>query len=148
MINTKAPPFSGTTMEGTVVRLSDYSNKVVLLDFWASWCGPCRQEMPFLIETDKKYKDKGLVILTVNIDAELENVRKFISNLEILPGFPIILDKDTQIPPLFQIKGMPTTILIDRRGIIRYQHEGFQSEKKDVYLAEINSLLEQKQGTQ
>jgi len=131
-------------MDGKVVQLSDYKGKVVLLDIWASWCGPCRQEMPFLIETDNLYRDRGLVILAINIDKDIENVRKFISSLETNPAFPVILDKDARIPQLYQVKGMPTTVLIDRNGVIRYQHVGFKSEKKDEYLEEINTLLQEK----
>jgi thiol-disulfide isomerase/thioredoxin len=143
-IGTSAPPFSGTTIDGKVVQLSDYKGSVVLLDIWASWCGPCRQEMPYLIETDKQYRDQGLVILAVNIDKEKQNVDKFISSLEVAPTFPVILDPEARIPQLFQIKGMPTTVLIDRSGVVRYQHVGFKSDEKDVYLQEINTLLKEK----
>ncbi len=143
-VNAPAPLFSGTTMDGKVVQLSDYKGKVVLLDIWASWCGPCQEEMPFLMDTYKQYNDQGLVILAVNIDNDVQNVQKFISRLEAPPAFPIILDKDSKIPPLYQVKGMPTTVLIDRNGLIRYQHKGFKSEKKDAYLKEINALLKEK----
>lgn len=142
-INTPAPVFSGKTLDGEVISLSDYKGSVVLLDIWASWCGPCKKEMPFLIETDKKYNAQDLVVLAVNIDKNIENVRKFISELETPPAFAVILDNEGAIPALFKIKGMPTTILIDRNGVICYSHTGFKPEKEDEYLEQIRSLLKE-----
>ena len=144
LINKPAPLFSGTSMDGKTVQLSDYKGKVVLLDIWASWCGPCKKEMPFLIDIDKRYRDKGLVILAVNIDKDVQNIKKFISCLEVPPVFPVIIDNESKIPPLYQLKGMPTTVLIDREGLIRYRHTGFKDEKKDEYLKEISTLLGEK----
>jgi thiol-disulfide isomerase/thioredoxin len=138
-----APIFSGKTLDGKPVRLSDYRGRVILLDFWASWCKPCKEEFPFLIETDKHFNSRGLTILTVNIDKNIKNVRQFISGLETPPAFPVILDDKAGIPPLYKLEGMPTTILIDRNGLIRYIHVGFKSDKKAEYLEQIKTLLEE-----
>jgi len=143
-VNTVAPPFTGTLISGETVCLSDYQGKVVLLDIWASWCGPCQQEMPFLVESCQKFGKDGFVVLTINIDKDVKNIRKFVSKLEIPPDFPIVLDQDAKIPPLYQVEGMPTTLLIDRKGMVRYRHIGFKPENKDSYLEEITTLLKEK----
>ncbi len=136
-----APDFSAQTLDGKRVSLHDFHGKVILLDIWASWCGPCKQEIPFLAETDKQYREKGLVILAVNIDKKLENVRKFIDGCQTAPGFRILLDPDAGIPPLYEIKGMPTTLLIDRKGRIRFRHQGFKADATEDLLSEIRTLL-------
>lgn len=144
-VNTPAPLFSGTTLDGKVIQLSDYKGKVILLDIWASWCVPCKQEMPFLLEIDSLYRDQGLAVVTVNIDKDSKNVQKFIAGLESQPLFPVILDKFAKIPALYHIRAMPSTLLIDQNGVIRYLHVGFKDEMRNKYLEEIKILLKELQ---
>jgi thiol-disulfide isomerase/thioredoxin len=136
-----APQFQGTTLKGEKFDLTDFQGKVILIDFWASWCGPCRQEMPYLIELQQKYKKSDFEIIAVNIDDKISNAIKFINEISGTINFPVINDSQQEIPPKFQIKGMPSTILVDKKGVIRYWHTGFKNSYKEDYVSEIDKLL-------
>ena len=142
-IDTPAPDLMGKTLDSQVVRLADFKGKVVLLDFWASWCGPCRQEMPFLTDLFKTRSGSDFIVLAVNIDRDSTNAVKFLNGLKEKPAFPILWDKTAMLPPLYKLEGMPTTILIDRNGIIRFRRTGFKPEKKMEYVNEIKKLLDE-----
>jgi thiol-disulfide isomerase/thioredoxin len=114
---------------------------VVLLDFWASWCIPCRKEMPFLVEFYNANKDKKFVILAVNIDDKAENMNKFLSQLDTRVPFPIIHDAKKEIPPKYDLQAMPTTAFIDKSGNIRYRHTGFKDSYKEDFSKELETLL-------
>jgi thiol-disulfide isomerase/thioredoxin len=134
-----APDFQGKTFKGNEIKLSDFRGKVVLLDFWASWCPPCRDEMPQLIKFFNSHNDPNFRLVAVNIDNNIGNMEKFLDKLFPQPQFPIIVDNAQKIPALFNIEAMPTTIFIDKKGNIRYRHDGF----KDSYVDEFNSELTQ-----
>ncbi len=134
-----APEFQGKTIKGKEIKLSDYKGKVVLLDFWASWCPPCRDEMPQLVKFYKSHKNPDFQLIAVNIDKSAENMQKFLDGLFPQPEFPIVEDDAQKIPALFNIEAMPTTIFIDKKGNIRYRHDGF----KDSYVNDFNSELTQ-----
>jgi thiol-disulfide isomerase/thioredoxin len=138
-----APEFIGQTAEGKAIKLSDYRGNVVLLDFWASWCGPCREEMPFLIQLGREYRKQAFQIIAVNIDDKVENMVKFMSKFAADPGFPVIFDQKKTIPQLYDIETMPTTILIDQKGAIRFWHHGFKPSHKDRLRTELESLLKE-----
>ena len=140
----KAPDFTTETLEGQQIQLSSYQGKVVLVDFWASWCGPCRKEMPFLVEQYSEKKDQGFIVLAVNLDKETKNIQKFLSNLEKRPGFPVVRDPNETICPLYKLEGMPTSILIDRQGKMRFRHQGFKEETRDELVEEIDLLISEK----
>ncbi|MBT3601918.1 MAG: TlpA family protein disulfide reductase [Candidatus Latescibacteria bacterium] len=137
-----APNFECVTADGQTVQLSDYRGKVVILDFWASWCGPCREEMPFLVELYQLKGERDFEILGVNIDNKKKNMETFLSQLDDRPSFPILLDKEKKIAALYEIETMPTTIFIDRQGVIRFWHHGFTKSHKEKYRAELQLLLE------
>jgi thiol-disulfide isomerase/thioredoxin len=88
-----APDFECKTSDGQVVRLSDFRGKIVMLDFWASWCGPCREVMPTLINLHRLNKEKGFEILAVNIDTKAKNMETFLEKLDRRPTFPILADR-------------------------------------------------------
>lgn len=137
----KAPDFSAKTLNGETIELKNFTGSAVILDFWASWCGPCLKEMPFLIEMQKKYADKDLKIIAINIDNNKKNVKKFIRKLGKEVPFPIIFDKDKTLPKLYQPEAMPTTIFIGRDGIIRYRHKGFREKDIPEFIDEIEKLI-------
>jgi thiol-disulfide isomerase/thioredoxin len=139
----QAHDFNAKTADGKEIKLSDYTGKVVLLDFWASWCPPCREEMPELIKFYKKHSDPHFEIIAVNIDNSRENMDQFLSKLFPKPAFPIVVDENQKIPSLFDIEAMPTTILIDKKGEIRFRHDGFKESYVDDFNSELTQLLKE-----
>ena len=140
----QAPVFEGKTLQGKEIKLADYLGKVVLIDFWASWCPPCQEEMPELIKFYKSHSNPDFELIAVNIDNSEENMEHFIDKLFPKPGFPIIIDNKQQIPSLFDIASMPTTIFIDKKGKIRYWHDGFQKSIVNDFNQELSRLLNEK----
>lgn len=138
-----APAFEGKTPNGKEIKLSDYSGKVVLIDFWASWCPPCREEMPELIKFYKAHKDPHFEIIAVNIDNDTKNMQSFLDKLTSKPDFPVLVDNNQQIPPLFEIEAMPTTIFIDKKGNIRFRHDGFKESYVNDFNQELTQLLKE-----
>lgn len=105
------------------VLLSSLKGKVVYLDFWASWCGPCRKSFPWMNELQRKYADQGLVVVGVNLDAKPEDAQAF---LQRTPAeFRIAFDPQGETPRRFGVKGMPTSFLIQRNGQVAHKHTGF-----------------------
>ena len=139
--NQSASDFSGTALDGKVVQLSDFKGKVVLLDFWASWCGPCKQEMPFLVDLHLQNQKRGFVVLAVNIDKDAKNRDKFLSGLGKKPEFPILSDPESKICPLYGLEGMPTSVFIDKKGTIRFRHVGFKDKTKNQLIKEMETLI-------
>ncbi|MCP5046924.1 MAG: TlpA family protein disulfide reductase [bacterium] len=143
-IDTKAPGFSGQNPDGKTISLSDFKGKVVLLDFWASWCGPCRKAFPLLVELYKKNKDKDFEIIAINLDRDKNSMNNFLKKQGEPVSFPIIFDPKGDIPPLYDLKAMPTTYLIDKKGIIRFYHRGFSNSHEKLYEEEVTLLINEK----
>ena len=137
-----APDFTLKDADGKVVHLSDYRGKVVLLDFWATWCGPCKIEIPWFMEMQRKNKDKGFEVLGVAMDDEgWEVVKPFVADLNV--NYRIVIGNDSTAELYGGVDALPTTFLIDRGGKIAAVHVGLAS-KKD-FEDGIQELL-QKQG--
>lgn len=126
------------TLDGQTVHLSDYEGQVVLLNFWASWCPPCRAEMPTLDAYYREHRDEGFVVLAVNVGESPALARAFIEEQGF--SFPVALDEDTHIADQFGVRGLPVSLLIDRQGNISYRHEGLITA--DVLEAQLIPLLE------
>lgn len=115
-----APDFALDTLDGSKIKLSDLRGKVVVVNFWATWCLPCREETPALEKAYEQYKDSGMVILGVNITDQdsVSDVESFVQEFKLT--YPILLDRDGTVSnTLYQIKGLPTTFFVNREGIIR-----------------------------
>lgn len=144
-----APAFSLIDTKGKDINLSDFRGKVVLLDFWATWCVPCNKEFPYLIKFYQEHYKDDFIILAVNIDNNKENMNRFLREqyLEsyVSHKFPVIFDKDKKIPPLYKLESMPTSIFIDKKGIIRYIHTGFNDTRKKEFREELATLLREKE---
>lgn len=140
-LNTKAPDFTGKTISGDEVHLTDLEGKVVLLDFWASWCGPCRKELPFLVDLYRENKDAPFEIIAVNIDTEQENMDDFLASLKTRVPFIVLADREAALPPVYKLEAMPTSVFIDAQGVLRFRHDGFRDSDRDKYRAELKSLL-------
>lgn len=118
-----APEFSLPAADGQMVRLSDFRGQVVLLNFWATWCGPCKIEMPWFVEFQRKYRDSGFTVVAVSLDEEgWRAVKPFVEGLK--PNFPVVVGNDELAKNFGGIAALPTTFLIDREGKIRRQHTG------------------------
>ena len=141
-LNEPAYDFVGMTMTGDTITLSNLQGRVVILDFWASWCGPCLLEMPFLIELYLEINDPDLEILAINLDEESEYMIEFLAGLVDQPPFPVILDPDGDIAIHYDLQGMPTTVFIDRHGRTKYVHTGFKLKDRQKYRDKVSALLE------
>lgn len=136
----RAPEVGLSTLDGRPVRLADLRGKVVLIDFWASWCGPCREEMPFLERMHRRYASRGLVIVGISVDNELENVRGFLRRTSV--SFPIVHDSRREVAGRYNPRTMPSSYIIDRRGIVRVVHRGFRASDAATIEARITQLLD------
>lgn len=135
-----APDFTLTDANGASVKLSDYKGKVVLLNFWATWCGPCKIEIPWFMQFEKSYKDRGFMILGVSMDQDGWNaVRPFLSRIPI--NYPVMIGDDRLAELYGGVDSLPSTFLIDRHGAIAFTHSGLVAERD--YEAEIQQLIAQ-----
>jgi peroxiredoxin len=126
-----APDFALKDADGKVVHLSDYKGKVVLLDFWATWCGPCKIEIPWFVDLQRKNKDRGFEVLGVSMDEEgWETVKPFLSDLAV--NYRVVIGNDTTAQQYGGVDALPTTFLIDRSGKIAAVHVGLASRKDFV----------------
>ena len=112
-----APDFELSNLDGQVVSLSDFRGKPVLLNFWATWCGPCRFEMPFIQKMYEELSGEGLVILAVNLQENPARVKKFVENLGFT--FPVLLATNQEVSLAYNIRYIPTTFFVDKNGIIQ-----------------------------
>jgi peroxiredoxin len=142
-----APNFILTDANGDTINLSTYKGKVVLLDFWATWCGGCKTEIPWYIEFDARYKDRGLAVIGVSMDEDgWKTVKPFLA-LEKDPEtggrtamkYPVVIGSDS-LAKQYHLKSMPMTLLIDREGRIAVSHSGMVD--KDDWESKIRSLLQ------
>jgi peroxiredoxin len=133
-----APNFALPDAQGNEIKLSDLKGKVVLLNFWATWCGPCKIEMPWFVEFQREYKDKGFAVVAVSLDEEgWEVVKPFAEGLKL--NFPVVVGDDELAGKFGGIAALPTTFIIDKEGKIVATHTGLVS--KSDYKEEIESLL-------
>jgi peroxiredoxin len=138
-ISGKAPDFTLKSRSGKNLRLSDYRGNVVLLNFWASWCGPCRQEMPLLEAMYKKYKKLGFVILGVNVEQDSSKANAYLSDVSV--SFPVLYDNNNTASKLYNVSAMPTTVIIDRNGNMRYLHKGYKPGYEKDYKKQVKTLI-------
>jgi peroxiredoxin len=134
-----APDFALKSSTGENLRLSEYRGEVVMVNFWATWCGPCRQEMPLLDELYQRYERVGFNLLGVNIDDDSRRAMQMIAELGV--NFPVLFDDRKEVSKLYEVEAMPVTVLIDREGNVRYVHHGYKPGYEENYLDEIRSLL-------
>jgi peroxiredoxin len=138
---TLAPDFTLRTLDGQNLRLGEQRGRVVLVNFWATWCGPCRQEMPHLNKLYEKYKSSGFVLLGVNVDDDSQQAAGVASKLGV--KFPVLPDSDKRVSRQYDLSAMPSTVLIDRDGKVRYLHRGYQNGYETTYDKQIRELLKE-----
>lgn len=134
-----APDFTLKSKSGENVRLEDLRGQVVMLNFWASWCGPCRQEMPHMNDIFKKYEKFGFTVLAVSVDENPEDANRFLDAVPV--DFPILYDTDSRISELYNVDAMPTTVMIDRDGNKRFLHRGYKPGYEKKYKKQVKKLI-------
>lgn len=138
---TSAPDFVLPARDGTSVRLSDLKGQVVMVNFWATWCGPCRQEMPLLGQLQTKYEPLGFTVLGVNVEPDSEAAKAWLKGVAV--DFPILFDRRNAVAESFGVEGMPSSVFIDRTGNVRYVHRGYKPGDESKYADMIRSLAKE-----
>jgi peroxiredoxin len=136
-----APDFTLKSAEGRNLRLQEQRGQVVLVNFWASWCGPCKQEMPHLNRIYDKYRASGFTLLAVNIDDDPRHGAATAAKWGL--KFPVLLDAEKSVTRLYDLGAMPATVLIDRDGRVRYLHRGYREGVEDSYERQVRELVKE-----
>src|SRR5215831_9284124 len=139
--STKAPDFALRSLEGPNLRLKEQRGQVVMVNFWATWCGPCRVEMPHLARLYDKYKASGFQLLGINIDEDPRQAQSVATKLVFCFTDPVTTEK--KVSKLYDLSTMPSTVLIDRDGRVRYIHRGYRDGYEDTYEKQIRELLKE-----
>ena len=134
-----APDFALRSSTGENLRLSEYRGDVVMINFWATWCGPCRQEMPLLDQLYTRYERVGFNLLGVNIDDDSSRAMDMISELGV--SFPVLFDDRKEVSKLYDVDAMPVTVIVDREGTVRFVHQGYKPGYEEQYLDQVRALL-------
>jgi len=137
-----APNFTLTDAGGQSVTLSDLQGQVVMINFWASWCGPCREEMPLLEQIHQRYESLGFTLLGVNVEENSADGQAFLAERPV--SFPVLYDPDNGISKLYDVVAMPSTVLIDRQGNVRYLHHGYKPGYENDYQDQIRALVRER----
>lgn len=136
-----APDFTLQSSTGENVRLAEQRGQVVMLNFWASWCGPCRKEMPLLDEMSKRYSSAGFVLYGVNVEEDNTDAKKLLKELGVT--FPILFDTESKASSLYNVDAMPTTVVIDKKGVVRYVNRGYKAGDENKYRDQIRELIKE-----
>ncbi len=134
-----APNFTLPKRDGGAVTLSDLKGQVVMINFWASWCGPCRAEFPILDEMYRKYKPMGFTLLGVNVESDIADAEQFLSKFPV--SFPIAFDQANEVSGAYGVSAMPTTLIVDRKGNVRWLHRAYKPGDENEYLNQIRTML-------
>ncbi len=136
-----APAFTLSTLSGRTASLSQYKGQVVMLNFWATWCGPCQQEMPLLDQMYKTYKPAGFTLLGISVDTDKAAVQALLARRPV--SFTVLLDPKNKVSGEYRVEEMPSTIIIDRKGDIRYVHRGYKPGDENEYQDRIRQLIQE-----
>lgn len=134
-----APDFTLASKNGENVRLQEQLGNVVLINFWASWCAPCREELPYLEALQQEYADLGFTILAVNVDENPTKADILLNDITVT--FPVLFDVNKDVSKLYDVQAMPTTVIVDRDGKQRLLHKGYKSGDEVGYKQAIKALL-------
>ena len=137
-----APDVALRSADGTAVQLAAYKGKVLLVDFWASWCAPCKTSFPALDAIYREYQPRGLEVLAVNLDEERRSADAFLSAHP--HRMTVLFDPGGTAPVAFGVRGMPTSFVIDKTGTIRFTHMGYSGDVEVRYRQEITQLLSER----
>lgn len=138
---TAAPDFSLPARGGGSVRLADLRGQVVMINFWATWCGPCRQEMPLLEQIHARYEPLGFTLLGVNVEPDSAMAQQWLEGVPVT--FPILFDRQNLVSAQYGVQGMPSSVLIDRAGRVRHVHRGYKPGDEATYTDLVRSLVKE-----
>ncbi|MDD5543769.1 MAG: TlpA disulfide reductase family protein [Acidobacteriia bacterium] len=133
-----APDFTAKNLDGKDVKLSDFRGKVVLVNFWAVWCGPCNVEVPELVDLYNMYRDKGFVVLGISDNSDLKDIKSFVTEKRM--GYPIVIDPG-EISDEYNVTGFPTSFLLDRNGNIVQEYPGYSPSLMKKVALQIQKLI-------
>jgi len=136
-----AGDFALPARDGGTLRLSELRGQVVMINFWATWCGPCRQEMPLLEQLHAKYEPLGFTLLGVNVEPDSALAAEFLQRVPV--SFPILFDRESKVSEQFGVEAMPSTVLIDREGRVRHVHRGYKPGDESTYADLVRSLVKE-----
>jgi peroxiredoxin len=134
-----APDFTLKSLEGRNLRLDEYKGQVVLINFWASWCGPCRQELPLLDRINARYHDAGFAVLGVNVEGQMGPASDMAKKTGV--SFPVLVDENQRVSELYDLEAMPTSVVVDRDGVVKYVHRGYKPGDEAKYLEVVKKLI-------
>ena len=137
--HTKAPDFTLKSRGGDNLRLAEQRGNIVLVNFWASWCGPCREELPKMEALQQSYQDLGFTVLAINVDDNPAKAENLLSEVDV--SFPVLFDPEGKISQEYNLSAMPTTVIVDRDGNARLTHKGYKSGDEVKYEKAIKVLL-------
>lgn len=139
MVGRPVPSFEGELLSGGVLKSSQFKGKLTYLSFYASWCGPCRREMPALKDLQAEFGDRGFQVVAVGVDTKASKSRAFVKNVGV--NFPVVLDPQNKILGNFDVRSMPTSYLVDKNGVIRWKKVGFGEQTVDEIRVELEKHL-------
>jgi peroxiredoxin len=137
-----APQFKLQSRDGKMVSLADLKGQVVMVNFWATWCGPCRQEMPHLEALYERYNSLGFTLVGINVEDNPEGAKKWLEENGPVT-FPVLLDPKNQVSKLYKVQTMPTTVLVARDGTMRFIHHGYKPGYEGEYQTQVRALLKE-----
>jgi len=135
----EAPDFTLKSLDGANLRLEEYRGQVVLINFWASWCGPCRQEMPLLDRLHHRYEDTGFAVLGINVEGLAAPAQEIVDSTSVT--FPIVIDDGQKVSEMYNLEAMPSTFVVDRDGVVRYIHRGYKPGDEAKYVEIVKQLI-------
>jgi thiol-disulfide isomerase/thioredoxin len=137
--NKPAPDFTLASRAGKPLSLAQYKGQVVMLNFWASWCVPCKQEMPLLETIQKTYGKRGFTLIGVNVEPDSKAANAVLEKIPV--SFPVVYDTESKVSKAYEVSGMPSSVFIDRKGQVRMLHRGYKPGDENEYMNEIRALV-------
>jgi thiol-disulfide isomerase/thioredoxin len=140
-LDAPAPAFTLPVRGGGSVGLEQLRGQVVMINFWASWCGPCRQEFPILDQMYRKYRPMGFTLLAVNVESDSADAERFLAGTPV--SFPIAFDQANEVSGAYGVSAMPTTLIVDRKGKVRWMHRAYKPGDENEYLDQVRAMLKE-----
>jgi thiol-disulfide isomerase/thioredoxin len=139
LVGQLAPQFTATLLDGSPFDLAQQQGKIVILDFWATWCGPCREALPTLSEVAADYRDRGVVLFAVDLQETPAEIKPFLDQSGL--DLTVVLDSDGAIAKQYLVEGIPQTVILDQQGKVRFVHVGLSGDLRQRLSRELDELI-------